>query len=101
VLLGKSISFGDNLLCSALLTISSDLSRAFPQGEFVDSFRQDWLTAMAREIRANREFQDRTTDTARWAREQIKRQTGEHHPRFNPQMFSQFRLNVRDTSMLA
>lgn len=31
---------------------------------------------MAREIRANREFSSRTTDTARWAREQIKRQSG-------------------------
>jgi hypothetical protein len=34
---------------------------------------------MAREIRANREFGSRTTDTARWAREQIKRQTGMLH----------------------
>lgn len=57
--------------------ILSDLSEAFPNGEFANLFRNDWLTAMARETRANKEFQQRTQDTARWAREQIKRQTGE------------------------
>jgi importin subunit beta-1 len=61
---------------TAGLTFYSDLSRAFPKGEIANLFRDDWLTAMAREIRANREFGSRTTDTARWAREQIKRQTG-------------------------
>lgn len=55
----------------------SDLSEAFPNGEFSNLFRQEWLTSMARETRANKEFQQRTQETARWAREQIKRQTGE------------------------
>lgn len=31
---------------------------------------------MARDTRANKEFSPRTQETARWAREQIKRQTG-------------------------
>jgi importin subunit beta-1 len=62
--------------------VVSDLSRAFPKGEFVNLFRQDWLTVMAREVRANREFSARTTDTARWAREQIKRQIGESPKHF-------------------
>ena len=31
---------------------------------------------MARETRANADFSGRTRDTARWAREQIKRQIG-------------------------
>lgn len=34
---------------------------------------------MAKEVRANRDFSERTTATARWAREQIKRQTGMNH----------------------
>ena len=55
---------------------NSDLSRAFPKGEYQHLFRDEWLTAMAREIRSNREFSTRTVETARWAREQIKRQTG-------------------------
>ena len=54
----------------------SDLSEAFPHGEYAAFFRQDWLTAMAKEVRSNRDFSERTTATARWAREQIKRQTG-------------------------
>lgn len=56
--------------------IRSDLADAFPHGEFADLYRVDWLTAMAREVRSNRDFQARTQDTARWAREQIKRQIG-------------------------
>ena len=49
---------------------------AFPNGEIRDYFRHDFLTAMARETRANTDFSGRTRDTARWAREQIKRQLG-------------------------
>lgn len=54
----------------------SDISEAFPSGEFAHYFRNEWLTAMAREIRGNKEFSPRTQETARWAREQIKRQAG-------------------------
>ena len=56
--------------------VSSDLAEAFPNGELVEAFRQDWVSAMIKETRSNREFQPRTTDTARWAREQVKRQLG-------------------------
>ena len=54
----------------------SDLAEAYPNGELVDAFRQDWLTAMIKETKTNREFQPRTIETARWAREQVKRQVG-------------------------
>jgi len=57
--------------------VVGDLSEAFPGGEYSQYFRQEFLTAMARDIRANKEYSSRTTETARWAREQIKRQTGE------------------------
>ena len=56
--------------------VVGDLSEAFPSGEYSQYFRADWLTAMARDTRANKEFTQRTQDTARWAREQIKRQSG-------------------------
>lgn len=56
--------------------VIGDLADAFPAGEFRDYFRHDFLTAMARETRANQDFSDRTRNTARWAREQIKRQVG-------------------------
>ncbi|QIW96366.1 hypothetical protein AMS68_001884 [Peltaster fructicola] len=50
------------------------LAEAFPNGEFSQFFRADWLTPMAREVRANKDYTTRTQETARWAREQIKRQ---------------------------
>lgn len=57
---------------------TSDISEAFPTGEFSQYFRADWLTAMCRETRQNKEFSPRTQETARWAREQIKRQAGKN-----------------------
>jgi len=57
--------------------VIGDLSEAFPNGEYGHYFRQEFLTAMARDTRANKDFSSRTIDTARWAREQIKRQSGE------------------------
>lgn len=52
----------------------SDLADAFPNGEFASFFRQEWVTALVRETRMNREYGTRTVETARWAREQVKRQ---------------------------
>lgn len=63
-------------ICELRLTFRSDLADAYPGGELVDAFRQDWLTAMIKETKTNREFQSRTVETARWAREQVKRQVG-------------------------
>ncbi|KAH0242818.1 ARM repeat-containing protein, partial [Aureobasidium melanogenum] len=56
--------------------VIGDLSETFPNGEYSASFSQQWVTSMAREVRANKEYSQRTQDTARWAREQIKRQSG-------------------------
>lgn len=58
------------------LTCPSDLADTFPNGEFAELFRSEWIMAMARETKANKDFSPRTIDTARWAREQIKRQIG-------------------------
>lgn len=65
----------ESLMRSAMGVIG-DLADAYPHGEFADGFRQDWLTALIKETRSNREFQARTIETARWAREQVKRQIG-------------------------
>lgn len=56
--------------------VIGDLSDAFPNGTISNFYRADWLTAMIKDTRQNREFQSRTIDTARWAREQVKRQIG-------------------------
>lgn len=65
----------DALMRSSMGVIG-DLADAFPNGEFQTFYRADWLTAMIKDTRQNREFQSRTIDTARWAREQVKRQIG-------------------------
>lgn len=60
----------------ASMGVIGDLADAYPNGELVEAFRQDWVAAMIKETRANRDFQPRTIETARWAREQVKRQVG-------------------------
>ncbi|MCJ1261525.1 karyopherin beta [Lobaria immixta] len=61
------------LLRSAMGVIG-DLADTFPSGEYADYYRAEWVTQLIKETRSNREFQGRTVDTARWAREQVKRQ---------------------------
>ncbi|KAI0393373.1 armadillo-type protein [Xylariaceae sp. FL0594] len=63
-------------LMRASMGVIGDLADAYPNGELVEAFRQDWLMAMIKETKSNREFQSRTIDTARWAREQVRRQIG-------------------------
>ncbi|KAK4452922.1 hypothetical protein QBC34DRAFT_20663 [Podospora aff. communis PSN243] len=63
-------------LMRASMGVIGDLADAYPNGELVEAFRQDWVTALIKETRINREFQPRTIETARWAREQVKRQIG-------------------------
>ncbi|KAI0008611.1 ARM repeat-containing protein [Xylariaceae sp. FL0662B] len=63
-------------LMRSSMGVIGDLADAYPNGELADAFRQDWVTAMIKETKTSREFQLRTIDTARWAREQVKRQIG-------------------------
>ncbi|PNS17267.1 Importin subunit beta-1 [Sphaceloma murrayae] len=63
-------------LLRASMGVIGDLAEAFPSREYSNLFRQEFLTNMARDTRANKDFSPRTIETARWAREQIKRQTG-------------------------
>ncbi|KAI9753557.1 MAG: hypothetical protein M4579_005099 [Chaenotheca gracillima] len=73
-----SIVWQDHNRSEALLRSSmgviGDLADAFPTGNFSNFFRADWVTSMIKETRSNRDFQARTIETARWAREQVKRQ---------------------------
>ncbi|RAL05165.1 karyopherin beta [Aspergillus ibericus CBS 121593] len=61
-------------LMRATMGVLGDLADAFPNGEFAAYFRNDWVTSLVRETRTNREYSPRTVDTARWTREQVKRQ---------------------------
>lgn len=40
----------------------------------MQNYRQDWLMQMIRSTRSSRDFSERTTNTARWAREQVRLQ---------------------------
>ncbi|KAI5307512.1 karyopherin beta [Ascosphaera atra] len=61
-------------LLRASMGVIGDIADAFPRGEFAPAFRNEFVTSLIREARTNREFSTRTVDTARWAREQVKRQ---------------------------
>lgn len=65
----------DALMRSSMGVIG-DLADAFPHGEFSNFYRAEWLAQMIKDTRKNREYQPRTIETARWAREQLKRQIG-------------------------
>lgn len=61
-------------LLRASMGVIGDLAEAYPNGELIEGFSQPWLSAMIKETKSNREYQGRTIETARWAREQVKRQ---------------------------
>ncbi|TRX94030.1 hypothetical protein FHL15_005108 [Xylaria flabelliformis] len=74
-IIAQDMNRSESLMRSAMGVIG-DLADAYPNGQLADAFRQDWLSVMIKETRSNREFQSRTIETARWAREQVKRQLG-------------------------
>ncbi|KAI1427284.1 armadillo-type protein [Xylaria sp. FL1777] len=74
-IIAQDMNRSESLMRSAMGVIG-DLADAYPNGELTDAFRQDWLSAMIKETKSNRDFQSRTIETARWAREQVKRQLG-------------------------
>ncbi|KAL8872567.1 MAG: hypothetical protein Q9174_001825 [Haloplaca sp. 1 TL-2023] len=68
-------------LLRAAMGLTGDLADAFPGGEYAEAFRSDWMTGLIKEVRSSQEYSARTKETARWAREQIKRQgTGAQAP---------------------
>lgn len=61
-------------LLRAAMGVIGDLAETFPNGEFANYFRNDWVARLIKDTRSNREFSSRTIETARWAREQHRRQ---------------------------
>lgn len=61
-------------LMRAAMGVLGDLAEAFPNGDIAQYFRADWITTMIREVRSSRDYSIRTIETARWARELVKRQ---------------------------
>jgi len=57
----------------------SDLADAFPNGEISQYYRAEWVMKLIKETKTNRDFSDPTIQTAKWAREQVKRQLTAAH----------------------
>ncbi|KAL7274865.1 karyopherin Kap95 [Rhizina undulata] len=69
----SDINKTEGLMRSAM-GVLGDLADAFPNGAIAQYFKADWVIAMVKEVRSNREYSGRTIDIARWTREQVKRQ---------------------------
>ncbi|EAS32090.3 importin beta-1 subunit [Coccidioides immitis RS] len=63
-------------LMRSTMGVIGDLADVFPNGEFASLFRNEFVSGLVRETRSNRDYGGRTIETARWAREQVKRQVG-------------------------
>ena len=59
---------------SSVLMNHSDLCETFPGGEYATALKSDWIMSLIRETRQNRDYTSRTHETARWAKELVKRQ---------------------------
>ncbi|KAI0461360.1 hypothetical protein LJB42_001028 [Komagataella kurtzmanii] len=68
-----NMSSSDTVSRSAV-GILGDLALMFPNGEIKQIYTQDWVTQFIKSTRSNPSFQQSTKDTARWAREQQKKQ---------------------------
>jgi hypothetical protein len=57
-------------LCPPHIThiYNSDLAETF-EGQLKTLFQQDWITALLREARTSRHYEQPTKETARWAKE--------------------------------
>lgn len=66
-------------LMRSTMGVIGDLSESFPNGEYNALFREEYLLTMVKEVRSNREYGDTTIATARWARNQLRAQTGQSH----------------------
>ncbi|KAL9056659.1 MAG: hypothetical protein Q9162_002831 [Coniocarpon cinnabarinum] len=62
-------------LLRSSMGVLGDLADAFPNGEIADYYRNDWVASMVKEAKSNRDHSARTIQTAKWAREQVRRQT--------------------------
>ncbi|ODV94611.1 hypothetical protein PACTADRAFT_50482 [Pachysolen tannophilus NRRL Y-2460] len=63
----------DNTSRSAVGMIG-DLASMFPNGDIKDAYRQEWVTDLIKRTRSNNNFSQQTKETARWARDQQKKQ---------------------------
>ena len=78
--------------------VIGDLSESFPNGEYNALFREEFLLNMVKEVRSNREYGTATIQTARWARDQLRAQTGQSRVSFlseRPKIIGDFAMSTR------
>ncbi|AOW03955.1 armadillo-type protein [Yarrowia lipolytica] len=61
----------------SVVGIIGDVATMYPGGDFKEAYTKPWVLEFIRRTRSDPEFTDETKITARWAREQQKRQLGE------------------------
>ncbi|ODQ77139.1 hypothetical protein BABINDRAFT_42269 [Babjeviella inositovora NRRL Y-12698] len=68
-----SLMTTDNVARSVVGLIG-DLAVMYPDGRIKQAYAQEWVSEVIRKTRSNPQFYQATRDTARWAREQQKKQ---------------------------
>lgn len=63
-------------IASSIVGILGDIGAMFEPARFNQAYQQPWVTDIIKRTRANDSFSETTRNTARWAREQQKRQIG-------------------------
>ncbi|KAK6464775.1 armadillo-type protein [Scheffersomyces coipomensis] len=61
-------------VCRSATGLLGDIAAMFPNGEFKDVYTQPWVTDLIKKTRSNPNFDHKTKEAARWARDQQKRQ---------------------------
>lgn len=56
---------------------SSDIGETFPNGQLASYFGAEPIIRLIKETRSTRDFSERTRQTAKWARQVVKAQTGQ------------------------
>lgn len=61
-------------VCRLAVGMLGDLAAMFPDGRIREAYRAPWVAEFIRKTRTNANFSQATKDTARWARDQQRRQ---------------------------
>jgi importin subunit beta-1 len=61
-------------MLALLIRPHSDFADAFPNGDIAQWYQHEWVNKLIKDARSSAAYSTRTINTARWAREQVKRQ---------------------------
>lgn len=61
-------------IAASVCGLIGDIGAMYPEGQFKQAYEQPWVTEFVKRTRANTSFSNSTRESARWARDQQKRQ---------------------------